>query len=73
MLFFLHINVKMSTIVGISTFMSRKTFMLELSMKKKFYNLEARLWLVLVAFSGYLHLIFLQSHRINHMDISKTS
>ena len=36
------INVKMPTIVGILTFMSRKNFMFpELSMKK-FYNLGAR-------------------------------
>ena len=37
MLFFLLINVKMPTIVGILTFMSMKNFMLnELSMKKSF-------------------------------------
>ena len=47
-LFFLLINVKMPTIVGILTFMSRKNFMLtRVGHEKKFYNLGARLSLVL--------------------------
>ena len=41
MLFFLFINVKMPTIVGILTFMSRKNFMLRAQQEKKFYNLRA--------------------------------
>ena len=47
MLFFLLTNVKMPTIVGILTFMSRKNFMLNLAEhKKKFYNLGARFHLL---------------------------
>ena len=44
MIFFLFINVKMSTIVGFLIFVNWKNFMLkaELSMKKMFYNLGAR-------------------------------
>ena len=43
MLFFRLINVKMPTIVGILTFMSRKNFMLNsVEHSKKFYNLGAR-------------------------------
>ena len=42
MLFFLFVNVKMPTVVGILTFLSRKNFMLS-SACKKFYNLGARL------------------------------
>ena len=41
MLFFLLINVKMPTIVGILTFMSRKNFMLSRVEHEKFYNLGA--------------------------------
>ena len=42
MLFFPLINVKMPTIVGILTFMSRKNFILSwVEHEKKFYNLEA--------------------------------
>ena len=44
MLFFSLINVKMPTIVGILTFMSRKKFMLSrVEHEKRFYNLGARL------------------------------
>ena len=39
MLFLLLIDVKMQTIVGISTFMSRKNFILRCENEKKFYNL----------------------------------
>ena len=43
MLFFLLIKVEMPTIVGISTFMSRKIFMLSwVEKEKKFYILVAR-------------------------------
>ena len=42
MLFFLIINVKMSTIVGILTFMRRKNFMLSLVEHVIFHNLGAR-------------------------------
>ena len=43
MLFSWLINVKMPTIVGILTYMSRKNFMLNLvEHEKKFYNLGAR-------------------------------
>ena len=42
-LFFLHINVKMLTIVGILTFMSRKIFMLSLVEHEFFYNFGASL------------------------------
>ena len=43
MLFFLFINVKMPTIVGVLTFMGRKNFMLNsIEHGKKFYNLRAR-------------------------------
>ena len=42
MLFFLLINVKMPTIVGILTFMSRKNFMLSSDERGMFYNLGAR-------------------------------
>ena len=46
MLFFLLINVKMPTVVGILTFMSRKTFtQAELSMNI-FYNLGGRVFIV---------------------------
>ena len=42
MLYFLLIYVKMPTVVGILTFMSRNNFFsAELSMKKMFYNLVA--------------------------------
>ena len=40
--FILLINVKMPTIVGILTFMSRINFMLIVEHEKKFYNLKAR-------------------------------
>ena len=40
--FILLINVKMPTIVGILTFMSRINFMLTCVDHEKFYNLEAR-------------------------------
>ena len=48
MLFFLLINVKMPTIVGILTFMSGKKIHAQLSWAwKKFYNLGASLWVIL--------------------------
>ena len=42
MLFFMFINVKMPTIIGILTFMSMKSFMLSKVEREKFYNLGAR-------------------------------
>ena len=52
--FVMLINVKMPTIVGILTFMSRINFVLSLAEHKKFYNFGVR-FIVLVVISKMLY------------------